>query len=311
VRKRPSGASHWGATILAGADVVVRDGRIEAVGPLPEVPAHVPRVDGAGATLVPGLIYAHTHTGNVEQLERALRFGVTTVLDMFTRPEADSMLRRASLERSDFAGFLSAWILANPDDVRTAVEAGVDGLVHVWRTPGVPADIPELLASRGVFMIPTLSVVGGIDSTARVALVDDPAVRPYLEEEAAAFYTRVDPRMDEFARQLGFDTPMQILDYHLASAGSDPPTAGVIHGIGLLQEIGLLVRAGLTPAEALGAATATTADAFGLGDRGRIAPGRRTDLVLVEGDPTSDVTALRRIRRIWRGGVEFDRALRP
>lgn len=121
-------------------------------------------------------------------------------------------------------------------------------------------------------------------------------------------------RADAFLRQLGLSAPIEILEYHLALvaaldsagvtilAGGDPPTSGVIHGIGLLQEIELLVRAGLTPAEALGAATARTADAFRLGDRGRIVPGHRADLVLVEGDPTSDVTALRRIRRIWRGG---------
>jgi hypothetical protein len=57
------------------------------------------------------------------------------------------------------------------------------------------------------------------------------------------------------------------------------------------------VRVAPAPASEAGA---PGADAFGLEDRGRIAPGRRADLVLVEGDPTSDVTALRRIRTIWR-----------
>jgi imidazolonepropionase-like amidohydrolase len=70
----------------------------------------------------------------------------------------------------------------------------------------------------------------------------------------------------------------------------------------------LLVKVGLTPAEALTAATAAPADAFGLDDRGRIAPGLRADLLLVNGDPVSDITALRDITTIWRRGVRVDRS---
>lgn len=383
-----------GEGVHDAADVLVRDGRIVSIGEPADIPADVRRVDGAGATLLPGLIDAHTHTQSVAELEQALRFGVTTVLDLFTRARNTPALRAAAAQRSDVAGFFSAGILAtapgghgtenNPDiptvtgpeaaaafvaaqvaegadylkvvingaraaqgmptldartvsalveagkahdlvviahietpaDARMAVDAGVDGLAHVWRTPGVPPGLPELLAESDVFVIPTLAIPGGVDNRARIALAEDPAVRPYLSDDATATWTRFerDPRMG--------DDPMQILAHHLASvaaldsagvtllAGSDPPTVGVIHGIGLLYELELLVRAGLSPAEALSAATARTADAFRLSDRGRIRPGLRADLVLVEGNPTTDVTALRRIRRVWRGGVELERAPR-
>jgi alpha-D-ribose 1-methylphosphonate 5-triphosphate diphosphatase PhnM len=50
-----------------------------------------------------------------------------------------------------------------------------------------------------------------------------------------------------------------------------------------------------------------TANAFRLTDRGRIVAGRKADLVLVRGNPTSDVTATRDILRVWRSGVQFDR----
>ncbi|HEY9420130.1 MAG TPA: amidohydrolase family protein, partial [Thermoanaerobaculia bacterium] len=62
-------------------------------------------------------------------------------------------------------------------------------------------------------------------------------------------------------------------------------------------------------AEALAAATANPAEAFGLADRGRIAPGLRADLLLVQGDPTADIKATRKIQRIWKAGVEVDRPL--
>jgi hypothetical protein len=58
----------------------------------------------------------------------------------------------------------------------------------------------------------------------------------------------------------------------------------------------------------LSAATAVPARLFRLGDRGRIAAGLRADLILVTGDPTTDVTATRSITGIWKGGVAFDRA---
>jgi hypothetical protein len=70
----------------------------------------------------------------------------------------------------------------------------------------------------------------------------------------------------------------------------------------------LLVRAGLTPAEALHAATAATAAAFHLDDRGQIAAGKRADLVLVNGDPTIDIRQTRDIVAVWKAGHPIDRA---
>jgi len=64
----------------------------------------------------------------------------------------------------------------------------------------------------------------------------------------------------------------------------------------------------LTPVESLVAATSQTAGVFGLSDRGRITPGLRADLVLVDGDPTTDIKATRRIAGVWKQGVPIDRA---
>jgi imidazolonepropionase-like amidohydrolase len=60
--------------------------------------------------------------------------------------------------------------------------------------------------------------------------------------------------------------------------------------------------------QALVAATSAPARAFGLDDRGRIAPGLRADLLLVEGDPTTDILRTRRIVTIWKRGVVAKRA---
>jgi imidazolonepropionase-like amidohydrolase len=70
-------------------------------------------------------------------------------------------------------------------------------------------------------------------------------------------------------------------------------------------ELALLVRGGLSPREALRSATATPARVFGLADRGRIVPGARADLLLVAGDPLTDITATRDVRGVWRAGVRY------
>jgi hypothetical protein len=92
-----------------------------------------------------------------------------------------------------------------------------------------------------------------------------------------------------------------------------PPAAGfsattpAAHGISIHREIELLTEAGLSPLQVLRAATARTADAFSLSDRGRIVVGRRADLVMVRGNPIDDITATRDILRVWRAGVALRR----
>jgi hypothetical protein len=94
-------------------------------------------------------------------------------------------------------------------------------------------------------------------------------------------------------------------------AGSDAPNPGTAHGVSLHRELELLVEAGLTPPEALAAATSVPARLFGLSDRGVVAKGRRADLLLVDGDPTRDITATRDIAAIWKSGVPVERKPEP
>ena len=88
-------------------------------------------------------------------------------------------------------------------------------------------------------------------------------------------------------------------------SGSDSSVAalGTADGLTLHQELYLYVREiGMSPEEALRSATSVTARCFRMSDRGRIAPGCRADLLLVEGDPLSDISASLNIRGVWREG---------
>ena len=86
----------------------------------------------------------------------------------------------------------------------------------------------------------------------------------------------------------------------------DPKFGGLAHGASLHHELQLLVRAGLTPIEALQAATSTPARRFGLIDRGRIEPEARADLLLINGDPTMNISDTLSIREIWHRGVRLN-----
>jgi imidazolonepropionase-like amidohydrolase len=72
------------------------------------------------------------------------------------------------------------------------------------------------------------------------------------------------------------------------------------------HELRLLVEAGLTPTQALRAATSVPASRFGLYDRGRIAPGLCADLLLVDGDPLVNIEDTLNIAAVWHRGVMLD-----
>ena len=79
-------------------------------------------------------------------------------------------------------------------------------------------------------------------------------------------------------------------------------------GASLHRELELLVEAGLSPAEAIAAATSRATAFLGLIDEiGTIEAGKRADLVLLDGDPLADITNTRRIAAVVGGGVLLDR----
>ena len=86
---------------------------------------------------------------------------------------------------------------------------------------------------------------------------------------------------------------------------STDATAGA-HGRNAEEFFGRVQACGQTPLQALTSAQSLAADAIGLGDRiGRIAPGFEADLIALEGDPLQDLTAVRRVAFVMRGGTVY------
>ncbi|PYN42955.1 MAG: hypothetical protein DMD95_15305 [Candidatus Rokuibacteriota bacterium] len=87
-------------------------------------------------------------------------------------------------------------------------------------------------------------------------------------------------------------------------AGTDCPNVAIVSGFSLHRELELLVRAGLSPMEAIVAATRRPAERLGKRDVfGTIAPGRAADLLLLAADPLADIRNIRRIERVIAGGI--------
>jgi hypothetical protein len=93
--------------------------------------------------------------------------------------------------------------------------------------------------------------------------------------------------------------------HYLAASGA--PILGSMPGISMHVELELLVRLGLSPREALAAATNNYALQFGWNELGLVAPGRRADILVVDGDPTANIWNARRISGLILDGNILDR----
>ncbi|MEM7049580.1 MAG: amidohydrolase family protein [Acidobacteriota bacterium] len=379
-----------GETSLEKATVVVRDGRIVAVGEALPWAAELPVVKGAGRTLLPGLIDSHTHCwGNA--LEQALTFGVTTAIDMFTNADWAAGVRRQQSENgnpgkadlysasvlvtapgghgtqyglgiptleagADVDAFVAArlaegsdfikvvhedgkgWGTETPtldiDTIRAVAAAahrrerlavahigtreaalevmatGVDGLVHLFIDAAPGDDFGRRAAKHGIFVVPTLAVLENFQRKGGETVLQDERLSPYLDGDQRASLARSfgPQRKTDNRFEHALETVRLLRQAQVAVlAGTDAPNPGTAHGASMHRELELLVEAGLTPGEALAAATAVPAESFGLQDRGRIEVGRRADLLLVEGDPLDDITASRDIVAVWKLGVATER----
>lgn len=189
----------------------------------------------------------------------------------------------------------------------------MDGLGHVFidREPG--PDIAARASATGVVVVHTLSVLeAATGASGSAELADDPTISAYLNPNWRAmlswgshdFYGHPEPPPRLEARAPDDPPPARCGVPILA--GTDAPLR-TAYGLSMHRELALLVEAGLSPSEALVAATAAPARRFGLADRGWIAPGLQADLLMVDGDPTRDVTATRAIVGVWHGGARLDR----
>jgi imidazolonepropionase-like amidohydrolase len=170
---------------------------------------------------------------------------------------------------------------------KIAARAGVDVLAHGIGDMDADEELIRIMKQKRTFYAPTL------------------AVYEPRSPDAAAW------RKSRWGRLLRNVALLRSGGIPFAN-GTDAGMPGITHGRAALREMQLLVRGGLTPLEAIRAATIHSARALKVdGERGAIAPGKMADLVLVEGSPHLNIADMEKVRRVWLGGREVDRAAKP
>jgi imidazolonepropionase-like amidohydrolase len=193
---------------------------------------------------------------------------------------------------------------------RAALEAGADGLVHLFIgkdiDPAAMASLVQLAKERHAFVIPTFCVLESVIGMHPDDILGDPALTGLLERgQAVTLRTPYgsNPERAQLAVPRAVTLAMRQAGVPVL-AGTDAGNAGTQYGISMHHELAALVQAGLTPLQALAAATSAPASAFRLGQRGRIQNGYKADLLLVDGDPGADIANTRRIVTVWKDGVD-------
>jgi imidazolonepropionase-like amidohydrolase len=168
--------------------------------------------------------------------------------------------------------------------VQGAVDAGADSIEHGY---DIPDELLAIMAERGVWLVPTLSVHGAISQRGQEA--------GYSPDRVESSRRILERALDTVRRALGAGVRI--------ACGSDAgsPLNPVWE---LIPELALLTDAGMNTTDAIQAATSGSAALLGVASRvGSVAAGMVADLVVVDRDPAANVGALNDVVAVLKDGV--------
>jgi imidazolonepropionase-like amidohydrolase len=179
------------------------------------------------------------------------------------------------------------WVMAHAQathGIKNAIRAGIRSIDH-----GIYLDDEaiEMMLARGTWLVPTLVAPRGVIDAAEAGAA-------IAEQSVAKARDVVETHRASFSKAVAAGVKVAM--------GTD---SGVTPHGNNLREVGLMVEGGMTPMQAIVATTRSAAELMGLEDElGTLEPGKRADLVVVDGDPL-DVTSLdQRISAVYQDGVQ-------
>ncbi len=199
--------------------------------------------------------------------------GVLDDIPTFTLDELRAIVDEAHRERHKVASHAMAL-----NGVHNSIEAGVDTIEHGYY---ISEDDLKTMAARGIYYVPTI-FVGVYVAKGRAA------------EGATVWEKMTAIHEDTFRRALKAGVKIAFG----TDAGGFPWTENPA------QEFAYMVKWGMTPAQAIRAATVTGSELLGMQDEiGTIEPGKYADIVAVEGNPLKDISVLEKVDFVMKGGV--------
>ncbi len=368
-----------GKPAMENATLVVRNGKIEAVGPSVKAPAGAQRIDATGKTIIPGLINAHGHVNDVSNLGVYARDGITAVFslggnrEIELRDQTRSEQQTASLTRARLyiagpiptsktpedgrkavdalaaaktdivkfrlddnlgrgskmapavysaiideahkKGMRVAVHVVYLDDAKAVLRLGADYIAHSVRDHEIDAETIALLKKNHAFYCPTLTrEVSTYVYAEAPAFLSDPF---FLKEADRGELAKVQDA--KFRETMRNDPGAAWYKEHLAVAmrnlkkledagvpvvmGTDSGAPYRFQGYFEHMELEYMVKAGLTPMQALVAATGTAARCLKASDQfGTLEPHRWADLVVLTANPLDDIRNTRKIDSVWIAG---------
>lgn len=203
------------------------------------------------------------------------------------------------------------------DDAKDLARAGADAFAHLVRDREMDDESVALVKQHKVLMMPNLGLAEARTHADPPAWLDDPLFRettpPALVDRIRASYKGRTAASAEAARK-----NYAILRRNLAKLNAAGATVGFgadsgavpdyFHAYNTHRELQLMAEAGMTPAQALTAVTATSATFLRLNDRGTLDAGKTADFIVLNANPLDDIGNTRKIAKVYLRGQELDRA---
>jgi imidazolonepropionase-like amidohydrolase len=200
-------------------------------------------------------------------------------------------------------------------DAKALLAAGIDGFAHSIRDQAVDSEVIAAMKARGVFLIPTLVRDEVLFAYAdNLKWLDDPFFHAGFDPAAIAMVrspenvekTHKDPDIAKYRAglEMAKKNLKALSDAGVKIAfGTDSGVPTRFSGYFEHRELQLMVEAGLTPLQAISAATGTNAEILGGAKQfGTLQPGRRADFLVLDANPLNDIHNTEKLSAVWQSG---------